>query len=270
MKKISIISSLILCSTLSFGFDLGSIAKSVMDNVLNEPTTKTSTSTSKKSLNNTTVSNGLKEALKVGVDFAVKNLGKNNGYLNNEIVKIPLPENLQKAEGLIRNFGGDKIANDLINSMNTAATKAAPKTAKIFINAIEKMSLEDAQTILSGNENAATTYFKNNTTSSLKKLITPIIQQTMKQNQVASYYDAFNNYYKQYGKDLVENSSVNVLAKSFGVDSYLPGTSDQTLDEYVTDKAIYGLFKMISKKEAEIRSNPIEQTTSLLKKVFGK
>lgn len=269
MKKVSIVASVVLCSTLSFGFDLGSITKAVTDN-LSKPATASSSSTSTNSnLSNSTVSSGLKEALKVGVDYAVKNLGADNGYLNNSLVKIPLPENLQKAEGIIRNVGGDQIANDLINSMNSAATKAAPKTAEIFVDAIDKMSLEDAQKILNGSENAATDYFKANTTDSLKKMITPIIQETMQQNQVAGYYDTFNSYYKQYGKGMVESSGVAGLAKNFGVDSYLPSTSDQNLDEYVTDKAIDGLFKMIATKEAAIRSNPIEQTTSILKQVFG-
>lgn len=266
MKKISIAAAIVLSSTIAFSFDLGSITKSVMDNVTKSPSTTTTSS----GLSNSTISSGLKEALKVGVDFAVKNLGANNGYLNNSLVKIPLPENLQKAEGLIRKAGGDKIANDLITSMNSAATKAAPKTAEIFVDAIDKMTLEDAQKILSGNENAATDYFKENTTSSLKKMITPIIQEAMKQNQVAGYYDAFNGYYKQYGKGLVENSGVMGLAKNFGVDSYLPGSSDQNLDDYVTQNAINGLFKMIAEKEAAIRSNPLAQTTSLLKQVFGK
>ena len=268
IKKVSIAASLVLCTTLSFGFDLGSIAKGVMDNVSN-PTTNTSTNT-KTGVSNSTVSSGLKEALKVGVDYAVKNLGADNGYLNNSLVKIPLPENLQKAEGIIRKVGGDKIADDLVNSMNKAATKDAPKTAEIFVDAIDKMTLEDAQKILNGNDNAATDYFKANTTSSLKKMITPIIQETMKENQVATYYDTFNNYYKQYGKGLVQDSGISALAKNFGVDSYIPSSSDENLDEYVTNKAIDGLFKMIASKEAAIRSNPIEQTTSILKQVFGK
>lgn len=268
IKKTSIAASLVLCTTLSFGFDLGSITKSVMDNVSN-PTSSTSTAT-KTGLEDSTVTSGLKEALKVGVDYAVKNLGSDNGYLNNSLVKIPLPENLQKAEGIIRNVGGDKMADDLINSMNSAATKAAPKTAEIFVDAIEKMSLTDAQKILNGNENAATDYFKANTTDSLKKMISPIIQETMKENQVAGYYDTFNSYYKQYGKGIVDNSALGGLAKNFGVDSYIPSSSDQNLDEYVTDKAIEGLFKMVAQKEAAIRSNPIEQTTSILKQVFGK
>lgn len=267
MKKISIVAPLVLCTTLSFGFDLNSITKAVTDNIA-KPSSTSSTNT-KTGISDSTVSSGLKEALKVGVDYAVKNLSANNGYLNNSLVKIPLPENLQKVEGLIRKAGGDKVANDLINSMNSAATKAAPKTAEIFVDAIDKMSLEDAQKILNGGESAATDYFKNNTTTSLKKMIAPIVQETMKENQVAGYYDTFNGYYKQYGKGLVDNSSVGNLAKSFGVDSYLPGSSEQNLDEYVTEKAIDGLFKMIGQKEASIRSNPVEQTTSILKQVFG-
>lgn len=172
-KKVSIMASVLLCSTLSYGFDLGGLAKDVMKNVSNNSSSNTSSSST---LSNSTVSSGLKEALKVGVNYAVTTLGANNGYLNSSLVKIPLPENLQKAEGIIRKFGGDKVADDLIKSMNTAATKAAPKTAEIFVNAIDKMTLADAQKILNGGDNAATEYFKTNTTASLKKMITPIIK----------------------------------------------------------------------------------------------
>lgn len=271
MKKASIVASLVLCSTISFAFDLGSITKGVMDNISNPTTNSASNkSTTKDSnLNNSTVSSGLKEALKVGVNFAVKNLGANNGYLNNSLVKIPLPENLQKVEGLVRSAGGEKIADNLITSMNSAATKAAPKTAEIFVDAINKMSLTDAQKILDGGENAATDYFKGTTTNSLKKMIKPIIQETMQENSVAKYYDTFNGYYKQYGKGVVESSGIMNMAKSFGVDSYIPNSSDENLDDYVTTKAINGLFKMIAQKESAIRSNPIEQTSSILKQVFG-
>ena len=267
MKKSTILASLILTSSLTYAFDLGSIAKGVMDNVVNtDSTNKPVTNTN---LSDSTVSSGLKEALKVGVNYAVKELGSSNGYLNNSLVKIPLPDNLAKVETLLRSAGGNEMADNLINSMNKAATTAAPKTTEIFVNAIEKMSLQDAQNILAGDKNAATNYFKANTTDSLKKMIAPIIQNTMKENQVASYYDMANNFYKTNAKGLVENSEVMGLAKSFGVDSYLPGSSDQSIDDYVTEKAISGLFTMIAQKEAEIRSNPVAQTTSLLKQVFG-
>jgi hypothetical protein len=278
MKKSIIASTLILTSTFTFAFDLGSIAKSVVDNVTKEQTTsQKTTATLTPSVTNTnsnisdsTVSNGLKEALKTGVNFAVTQLGTNNGYLNNSAVKIPLPDNLAKAETLLRSAGGDKMADDLINSMNTAASKAAPQTAEIFMNAIDKMSLADAQGILSGGNEAATNYFKANTTDSLKKLISPIVQETMKENNVASYYDTINNVYKSSAKGLVDNSGVMSMAKNFGVDSYIPTSSDESLDSYITTKTIDGLFTMIGQKEAAIRANPVEQTTSILKQVFGK
>ncbi len=252
-------------TTLTFSFDFGSLVNSATESL---STTKTSTTT-RTNLTNSTVASGLKEALNVGVDFAIKELGKENGYLNNSLVKIPLPDNLAKAEGLIRKAGGDKIADDLISSMNKAATEAAPKTVKIFTKAISDMNLEDAKKILAGDNNAATNYFQTNTSDALKKVITPIVQESMKDNSVAKYYQIFNDTYKTYGKDLVESTSVMGYAKSFGVDSFLPSSSDEKLDDYVTNKAIDGLFKMIAQKEADIRNNPIEQSTSLLKKVFG-
>ncbi|MGE4382540.1 MAG: DUF4197 domain-containing protein [Arcobacter sp.] len=269
MKKSIIASTLILSTTFVFALDLGSIAKGVLDTATTTNQTKSTTQTSS-NLSDSTVSSGLKEALKTGVKYATTQLGATNGYLNNSAVKIPLPDNLAKAETLIRSVGGDKMADDLILSMNNAASKAAPKTAEIFIDAIDKMTVTDAQKILTGGNNAATEYFKSNTSASLKKAITPIIQETMKENQVASYYDTANNLYKSNTKGLTQNSQVMGLAKNFGVDSYLPGNSDESLDEFVTNKAIEGLFTMIAQKEAAIRQNPVEQTSSLLKQVFGK
>jgi len=243
---------------------LGNFAKSVMSD-----SEAVSHESSVSGLDNSTISSGLKEALKKGVGFAVSHLGKDNGYLNNSLVKIPLPENLAKTEKIVRKFGGDKIADNLINSMNSAASKAAPKTANIFMNAIDKISLTDARKILSGNKDAATKYFKTHTSSSLEKMIAPIVEHTMKENSVAKYYDTFNGYYKNYGKKYVQNSAVFSIAKSFGADSYLPSDNPENLNEYVTNKAIDGLFKMIAKEEANIRANPIARTTSLLKKVFN-
>ena len=262
MKKISVILALFVSFT--FAFDLGNFAKNLMsDSSLDSPKSSTS------GLDNSTISSGLKEALKKGVNFAVSQLGKNNGFLNNSLVKIPLPENLAKTEKIVRKFGGDKIADNLINSMNRAASKAAPKSADIFMKAIDKMSLSDARKILSGNKDAATQYFKTHTSASLEKMIAPIVDNTMKENSVAKYYDIFNDYYSRYGKKYLQNSSVMSIAKSFGVDSYLPSENSENLNKYITNKAIDGLFKMIAKEEADIRANPIARTTSLLKKVFN-
>lgn len=262
MKK-SIIVSTIILGTFSFGFDLKSIASDVVKNI---PSSTQNQSQTKSNLDNNTISSGLKTALKSGVSFATSLLGKDNGYLNSA-VKIPLPDNLSNVETLIRKAGGDKIADDLIKSMNSAASQAAPKTADIFISAIDKMSLDDAKKILNGGDSAATDYFKKNTTNSLKKVIKPIIQNSMKDNNVAQYYDMANNFYESNAKPLLNNSAVSGLAKNLGLNT---DSSNESLDDFVTQKAIDGLFSMIGEKEAAIRENPLEQTSSILKQVFGK
>lgn len=269
MNKKIIVLSIIISATYCFAFDFNAITKDVVKN-LSDNTQKQEQNTSLNSLSQETVSSGLKKALKIGVNYAVKNLGAKNGYLENSLVKIPLPNNLQKVQDIVRKTVGDKIVDNLINSMNSAATNAAPKTAEIFVDAINKMSLEDAKKILSGDEHSATNYFKENTNDALKQMIKPIILESMKDNSVFKYYNTFNSYYKKYGQDYVKNSSVMNLAKNFGANKYIPNASDKNLEDYVTNKAIAGLFKMIAKKEAAIRENPVEQTSSLLKKVFGK
>lgn len=264
MKKSILLTSLLLSST--FAFDLKNIASEVSKNL---PSQNTQSST-KSSLDNSAISSGLKEALKSGVTFATTQLGKENGYLNNKDVKIPLPNNLQTVESVIRKAGGDKMADDLINSMNSAASKAAPKTATIFMSAIDKMSLADAQKILNGGEHGATDYFKKNTSDELKNAIKPIIQDSMKDSNVATYYETANNFYQSSAKNLVGNSAVMGFAKNLGVDSYVPGNSSENIDDFVTSKAIEGLFSMIAQKESAIRANPLEQTSSILKQVFSK
>ncbi len=271
MKLFSILASTLLLCTTVFSFDFSSMANDAL-NTVKTATTTTSSTTSKPSstsLSDTTVTKGLKEALRIGVDYGVKELSKEGGYLNNPQVRIPLPDNLAKAETLIRKAGGDKVADDLIRSMNNAATQAAPKTAKIFMEAVNKMSIEDAKAILAGGDDAATQYFQKHTTTSLKEMIKPIVQKSMQENSVAKYYDSLNEFYTSNVKGYVENNSYMNMAKSFGAGEYLPSSSDTKLDDYVTQKAIDGLFKMIATKEAQIRKDPVAQTTSLLKQVFG-
>jgi len=262
MKKI-ILLAIFLALNLH-AFDFGSL----VDTATKELTQEKSTSKTLSNLSDATVSKGLKEALKLGVDYGVKELSKPDGYLNNKTVKIPLPENLQAAESIVRKFGGDKIADDLINSMNSAATQAAPKTAPIFVNSIDKMTINDAKDILAGDNNSATKYFEKNTKNDLKRTIKPIIKSTMQKNNVADYYNTFNQYYKEYAKEYIDNSSLVDMAKGFGADKYIPST-DQDLEDYISDKSISGLFTMIATKESQIRENPVSQSTSLLKKVFG-
>ena len=214
--------------------------------------------------------------LKENVEHLENEDGQDNGAGNNKIdsshekgIYEDIWYDYRDAVNKPTNKGAEKYINDLELAINNAATQAAPKTADIFLKAIEKMSINDATKILNGQNNAATTYFKSNTLSDLKALISPIVKESISNNQVASYYQSFNSFYKSNLKAYVENNSVMSYAKSFGVDSYLPGNSDENLDEYITNKAIDGLFVMIEKEEKAIRENPVERTTSLLKQVFG-
>lgn len=269
MKKISIITTLLLASTTVFSFDFTSVIKTVQDVTKQEASTTNTQIKESKALSNSTINSGLKEALKVGVNYGVNELSKKDGYLKNKSVKILLPQDLAKVEGLIRKAGGDKIVDNFILSMNNAATQAAPKTVDIFINAIDKMTLDDAQKVLTGGDDAATQYFKNSTTKSLQKIIKPILLESMQSNNVVSYYDKVNDFYKSNVKELIDNNEIINMAKGFGADSYIPSGSSENLNEYVTQKTIDGLFIMIAKKESEIRKEPLAQTTSILKQVFG-
>lgn len=267
-KKISIILALFLSSNLAYA-NWQDLAGSVLKSVTENKSTNTTSTSNSSTLSNSTISSGLKEALKKGVQTAVETLGKKNGYYDNSLVKIPLPDNLDKIKSVVAKAGGEKYITDLELAINNAASEAAPKTAQIFLNSIEKISISDATNILNGQNNAATNYFKSNTLEDLKKLISPIVKKSISNNQVASYYQSFNSFYKSNLKNYVDNNSVMSYAKSFGVDSYIPGNSDENLDDYITNKAIAGLFTMIEKEETAIRENPIERTTSLLKQVFG-
>lgn len=268
MTKNSLSLSILLTSNLAFGFDFTSFSDKLLKSSTTQNTQTQVAQSRTSDLSSSVVSDGLKEALRVGVDYGVKELSKEDGYLSNEKVKIPLPENLANIENAIRQAGGDEMADDLIESMNSAATQAAPKTASIFVDAVDNMSIDDAKKILAGGDEAATEYFKKHTATSLTKMIKPIVQESMKENDVAKYYDSINNFYDKNFKEALESSSYMSMVKSFGAERYLPSESDEKLDDFVTKKAIKGLFTMIADKESEIRKEPLAQTSSLLKDVF--
>lgn len=245
------------------------MGKNVLNNLSKDslPTTTTSKTTN---LTNTEMTNGLKEALQQGATKAIKELSTNNGYSNNALTKIELPNNLKAAEMAVRKIGGDQYADELITAMNQSASQAAPKAATIFSNAIQKMSITDVSKILQGNNTAATQYFKDTTFNDLKTALLPIIKQSMDQNQIATYYKTFQSYYKTSASALPDTTSLNNLAKTFKMDSYVPSNNSEVeLDDYITTKAIDGLFALIEKEEQAIRANPMQQSSSLLKKVFG-
>ncbi|WP_269533487.1 DUF4197 domain-containing protein [Chitinimonas sp. BJYL2] len=191
---------------------------------------------------------GLKEALVQAAGVAVGQLDQNDGFLGNEQVRIPLPERLQKAEKMLRKLGMSKQADELITSMNRAAEGAVKEAKPILVDAVKKMSWQDAKGILTGGDNAATDYFRRTTSEAIAARFKPVVQKATAKVKVAQHYDAYA------GK-----------AASLG----LIRAEDANLDDYVTRKAMDGLFLMIAKEEQQIRADPMGQASKLLKKVFG-
>ncbi len=192
---------------------------------------------------------GLREALEKGVRIAVDLLGQPDGFFANPKVRIPLPEHLQQLSSGLRLLGQDKYADEFELTMNRAAEAAAPEARAIFMDAIRDMSIEDARKILDGADDAATQYFRKVGEERLRERMQPVIEQATGQAGVTS---AYNNLTKslEFLGDVVDTRSLD-------------------LNNYVTGKALDGLFLMIAEEERRIRENPVERTTDLLKKVFG-
>ena len=201
------------------------------------------------SLSQQEMTGGLKEALSVGVERAIKLLGKDGGFLNDKSVKIPLPGMLQKVESGLRVMGQGELADEFIATMNHAAERAVPEAASIFGDSIKQMSLQDAKGILQGPDDAATQYFRKNSGEKLAQAISPIVKQATEKAGVTSAY-----------KNMV--GQADMLGG-------LVGGSSLDLDKYVTDKTLDGLFLKLAEEEKRIRENPLARSTDLLKKVFG-
>jgi len=200
-------------------------------------------------LSNDTIVAGLKQALNQGIDTSTKTLGKENGFLGDTTVKILMPKSLSKVESGLRKIGQDKVADNFISTMNRAAEQAVPKTTDILIAAVKDMTLTDAVNILKGEPDAATQYFKRTTTPHLRTAIKPLVQ------TATSSVGVTDSYKKMISK-------AGFLAKYVDKDSL-------DIDQYITDKAIDGLFLKIAVEEKRIREDPVARTTDILKNVFG-
>ena len=199
-------------------------------------------------LSATDTSSGLKEALTRGVDIAVSQLGKKNGFLGDKRVKIPLPKSAQTAEKMMRTFGMKKQADELIETMNRAAEMAVVEAKPILTNAVKSMSFDDARGILTGGDDAATQYFKRTTSKDIGARFLPIVKTATAKVDLAGQYNKYAGQAAKLG---------------------LMSEQDADLDTYVTQKALDGLFLMIAEQEKAIRKDPIGTGSSLLKKVFG-
>ncbi len=200
------------------------------------------------SLSNAETSDGLKAALDQGVTKAVNMLGATDGFLGNKEVKIPLPKSLQKIEKGMKLMGMGKQSDELILKMNRAAEAAVPEAKVLLVDSIKKMTLADAKAILTGPQDAATQYFKRTTSTQMAEKFLPIVEKATANVQLAESY----NKYAEMG------SKFGVVKKE-----------DANINQYVTRKALDGLYLMIAKEEAAIRKDPLGQASSIIKKVFG-
>jgi hypothetical protein len=191
---------------------------------------------------------GLKQALADGSAAAVAQLGVENGFLGNPKVKIPLPPALQKIESALRFAGMRKQADDLVVAMNRAAEAAVPEAKALLVDSVRRMSIQDARGILTGGETAATDYFRRTTQTQLAQRFLPIVKKATDQVGLAEQYNSLAGQGMQLGLIKKEQS---------------------TIEGYVTQKALDGLYLMVAEQEKAIRQNPLGASSDIVKRVFG-
>ena len=200
------------------------------------------------SLSNQEAGSGLKDALAQGSAAAVGKLGVENGFLNNDKVKIPLPDALKRVESGLRLMGMQRQADELVVAMNHAAEQAVPEAKPLLIAAIKNMSLQDAKGILTGGETAATDYFRRTTSDQLTAKFLPIVTKATSRVGLAEKYN-------------------NIAGQ--GARLGLVDAKQAKIENYVTQKTLDGLFIMIAEQEKAIRKDPLGTATGMARQVFG-
>lgn len=200
---------------------------------------------------------GLREALAQGVQEAVAKLGRSNGFLQDVQVKIPLPSSLQRAESVLRGLGQEKLADDFNTALNRAAERAVPEAASVLADSVRQMSVEDARAILSSTNTAATDYFRRTSQTNLQARLLPIVKKSTAEAGVTASYKA-----------MLDRAGLSGSSLLGGLGRSLLGADSLDLDEYVTRKALDGLFLKMGEEERRIRENPAARATELLRKVF--
>jgi hypothetical protein len=190
----------------------------------------------------------LKAALGQGADRAVSSLGSVDGFLGNPKLRIPLPPALAKGERMFKVLGLDKEAKSLVTAMNRAAEAAVPEARDLLVDSLKQMTLDDARQILTGGDDAATQYFRRTSYDKLSARFLPIVKQTTDRSDLSQQYNQFAGQ-----------------ASRFGVID----ARDAKVEDYVTRKALDGLFTVIAEEERAIRKDPLGQSSKLLQSVFG-
>jgi hypothetical protein len=199
-------------------------------------------------ITNKDATSGLRQALSDGAAAAVGKLGTENGFFGNPKVKIPLPEALQKVEGVMRMMGMKRQADELELAMNRAAESAVTEAKPLLVDAVKKMSVQDAKGILTGGDTAATDYFRRTTADGLAKKFLPVVTKATASVGLAEKYNAIVGRGAQLG---------------------LVDASQATIEQYVTRKSLDGLYTIIADEEKAIRQNPVGAASNIVQKVFG-
>ena len=201
-----------------------------------------------KPLTNDEVVKGLREALNVGTNNSTASASKTDGFLKNQAIKILFPPEAIKVKNTLENLGMQKQVDEFVLTLNRAAEEASKEAAPVFLNAIKGMSISDGFKILKGADNAATQYLKDKTSPELTTKFSPIVKNALQKVQVTKYWNPLITKY-----------------------NLIPGVEKQNpdLDNYVTQKALEGLFKLITDEELKIRKDPVARVSDILKRVFG-
>ncbi len=201
------------------------------------------------------MTSGLKAALDTGVRFAVTNLGRVGGFLDDPQVRIPLPDHLKTVEKTLRKLRQERLADEFVTTLNRAAEQAVPQAVTVLGDAVRQMTVADVRAILTGGNTAATDYFRRTSQTNLHTRLLPIVRSATEQAGVTGAYKRM--------------TSADQLGGWAGVGTALLGQRSFDLDDFVTRKALDGLFLKIAEQERLIRADPAARTTELLRQVFG-
>ncbi len=244
-KTITIVFASVILMT---SCDVVNNAANHANNIINSDGSETE---SANPLTNVEVISGLREALNVGIENSVKSTSVVDGFLNNTEIRLPFPPDAEKVKQKALDFGLDAQVEKFETTLNRAAEEASKEALQIFINAIKNMTVEDGFAILNGGSGAATSFLKNQTNEQLKLAFMPKVKEAISKVKLTEYWNPIITKY---------NNAMTLT----GGEKLNPD-----LDQFVTDKAIEGLFYMVKKEEDKIRVDPLARVTDLLTRVFG-
>lgn len=249
MKKILLSSVAILfIASASQAQDLNKAVTDAQKNAQKEIDKYTKKSKKSKPLTNEEVIKGLREALNVGTNNSTASTSKTDGYYKNPLIFIPFPPEAEKVKNTVENLGMQKQVEEFVMTMNRAAEEASKEAAPVFMDAIKAMTIQDGFGILKGADNAATKYLQDKTSTELTTKFSPIIKRAVEKVEVTKYWNPIITTYNKI--PTVEKQNPNI-------------------EQYITAKALEGLFKMVAGEEKKIRTDPVARINDILKRVFG-